>query len=60
MGHTLEIGTHLIEAEEILTEFFVQIIEVDQEITIDGTDTGKVIGMTITDEITGETTIEKL
>ena len=58
IGHTVEIGIHLIEAEETLTGTLDQIIEVGQGITIDGTDTGKVIGMTIPDKITEETTTE--
>ena len=58
MDHTVEIGIHLIEAEEILTDILDQIIEVDQGITIDGTDTGKVIGVIVPDKITEETTIQ--
>ena len=58
IGHTVEIGIHLIEAEEILTEIINQITEVDQEITIDGTDADKVVGVMITDKIIEETTIE--
>ena len=58
IGHTVEIGIHLIEAEETLTEIIDQIIEVDQEITIDGTDTGRMVDVMITDKITEEATIE--
>ena len=58
IGHTVEIGIHLVEAEKILTEILDQIIEVDQELTIDGMDTDKMVGVMITDEITEETTIE--
>ena len=56
--HTVEIGMHLIEAEEIMTEILDQNIGVDQGIILDGKDTDKVIGMTIPDKITGQTTIE--
>ena len=58
IGHTVEKGIHCIEAEEILTEIRDQIIEVHQEITIDGTDTDKMVGVTITEKFTEETTIE--
>ena len=58
IGHIVEIRIHLIEAEKTLTEIIDQIIEVDQEITIDGIDTGKMIGVTIADKNTEETTIE--
>ena len=57
IGHIVEIGIHLIEAEEILTEILDQTIGVDQEIIIDRKDTDKVIGMTIPDKTTEGTTI---
>ena len=58
IGHKVDIGIHLIEAEETLTEIIDQIIEVDKEITIDGMDTDKIVGVMVTDKITEETTIE--
>ena len=58
IGCTVEIGIHLIEAEEIMTEIIDQAIGVDLRIITDGKDTDKVIGMTITDKIMEETTIE--
>ena len=57
IGHTVEIGMHLIEAEEIMMEILDQTIGIDPGIIIDGKDTDKMIGMTIPDKITGETTI---
>ena len=58
IGHTVEIGIHPIEAGEIMTEMLDQTIGVGLEIIIDGKDTDKVIGMTIPDKVTRETTIE--
>ena len=57
IGHIVEVGIHLIEAEEIMTEILDQTIGVDQEIIIDGKDTDKVIGVTIPDKTTEGTTI---
>ena len=58
IGHTVEIGIHLIEAEEIITEILDQTIGVDQEIIIDGKDTDKVIGVTIPEKNTEGTAIK--
>ena len=58
IGYTVEIGIHHIEAEEIMTEILDQTIGVDLGIIIDGKDTDKVIGMTISDKITEGTAIE--
>ena len=58
IGHTVEIGMHIIEAEEIMTEILDQTIGVDLGIITDGKDTDKVIGMTMPDKTTEGTTIE--
>ena len=55
ISHIVEIDTLLIEAEEIMTEHLDQAIGVDLEITIDGKDADRVIGMTIQGKITEET-----
>ena len=57
IDHTAEIGIHLIEAEEILTEILDQTIGVDLGIVKDGKDTDEVIGVTIPDNNTEGTTI---
>ena len=54
VGHTMGTGTHPTEVEEIMIEITDQIIEVEQEITIDmiigETTTDKMIDVTITDK----------
>ena len=57
IGHMVEIGIHLIEAEEIMIEILDQTIGVDLGINTDGKDINKVIGVTIPDKTTEGTTI---
>ena len=57
IGHIIGICIHLIEAGKIMTEILDQAIGGDLEITTDGKNTDRVVGMTIHGKITEETTI---
>ena len=58
IGHTVEIGIHPIEAEEIMTEILDQTIGLGLGIITDGMDTDKVMGVTIPDKATEGITVE--